>query len=75
MRTTAYTESCIIPPDAQGSGPVVDRQTEPFDPSVDLMIRHLRQRLRDGAREPHYIETQPNEGGAYSASVEHDLAV
>jgi two-component system OmpR family response regulator len=55
----------------------VDRESELFDRSIDLMVSRLclRQRLRDGAREPRYIKTLCNEGGVFSAFVEHDLAV
>ncbi len=45
------------------------RQTEPFDRSIDLLVSRLRQRLRDGAREPRYIKTLRNEGYVFSASV------
>jgi two-component system, OmpR family, response regulator len=45
------------------------RQTEPFDRSIDLMVSRLRQRLRDGAREPRYIKTLRNEGYVFSAEV------
>jgi two-component system OmpR family response regulator len=45
------------------------RQTEPFDRSIDLMVSRLRQRLRDGAREPRYIKTLRNEGYVFSAAV------
>jgi two-component system, OmpR family, response regulator len=45
------------------------RQTEPFDRSIDLLVSRLRQRLRDGAREPRYIKTLRNEGYVFSAAV------
>ena len=38
------------------------RQSDPFDRSIDLLVSRLRQRLRDGAREPRYIKTLRNEG-------------
>ncbi len=45
------------------------RQTEPFDRSIDLLVSRVRQRLRDGAREPRYIKTLRNEGYVFSALV------
>lgn len=45
------------------------RQTEPFDRSIDLLVSRLRQRLRDGAREPRYIKTLRNEGYVFSSAV------
>ncbi|CAM2182454.1 Transcriptional regulatory protein GltR [Burkholderia cepacia] len=45
------------------------RQSDPFDRSIDLLVSRLRQRLRDGAREPRYIKTLRNEGYVFSSSV------
>ncbi|MGG1948757.1 response regulator [Trinickia sp. NRRL B-1857] len=45
------------------------RQADPFDRSIDLLVSRLRQRLRDGAREPRYIKTLRNEGYVFSAAV------
>ncbi|MBN3857136.1 response regulator [Paraburkholderia sp. Ac-20340] len=45
------------------------RQADAFDRSIDLLVSRLRQRLRDGAREPRYIKTLRNEGYVFSASV------
>ncbi len=45
------------------------RQSDPFDRSIDLLVSRLRQRLRDGAREPRYIKTLRNEGYVFSAAV------
>jgi two-component system OmpR family response regulator len=46
------------------------RETEPFDRSIDLLVSRLRQRLRDGAREPRYIKTVRNEGYVFASPVE-----
>jgi two-component system OmpR family response regulator len=46
------------------------REAELFDRSIDLLVSRLRQRLGDGAREPHYIKTVRNEGYVLSATVE-----
>ncbi|AOI87629.1 response regulator [Burkholderia pseudomultivorans] len=45
------------------------RQSDPFDRSIDLLVSRLRQRLRDGAREPRYIKTLRNEGYVFSSAV------
>lgn len=45
------------------------RQSDPFDRSIDLLVSRLRQRLRDGAREPRYIKTLRNEGYVFSSTV------
>ncbi|POR47445.1 winged helix family two component transcriptional regulator [Paraburkholderia eburnea] len=45
------------------------RQADAFDRSIDLLVSRLRQRLRDGAREPRYIKTLRNEGYVFSATV------
>lgn len=45
------------------------RQADAFDRSIDLLISRLRQRLRDGAREPRYIKTLRNEGYVFCAAV------
>jgi two-component system, OmpR family, response regulator len=45
------------------------RQTEPFDRSIDLLVSRLRQRLKDGAKDPRYIKTLRNEGYVFSAAV------
>ncbi|QBR02799.1 response regulator [Paraburkholderia pallida] len=45
------------------------RQADAFDRSIDLLVSRLRQRLRDGAREPRYIKTLRNEGYVFSAAV------
>lgn len=46
------------------------RDSEPFDRSIDLLVSRLRQRLREDAREPHYIKTVRNEGYVFTAPVE-----
>ncbi|MBN3809645.1 response regulator [Paraburkholderia sp. Ac-20347] len=46
------------------------RQADAFDRSIDLLVSRLRQRLRDGAREPRYIKTLRNEGYVFSSSVD-----
>lgn len=46
------------------------RDAEVFDRSIDLLVSRLRQRLRDGAREPRYIKTVRNEGYVFTAEVE-----
>jgi two-component system, OmpR family, response regulator len=46
------------------------RDAEPFDRSIDLLVSRLRQRLREDAREPHYIKTVRNEGYVLSALVD-----
>ncbi|VVE61850.1 chemotaxis protein CheY [Pandoraea anapnoica] len=45
------------------------RQADAFDRSIDLLISRLRQRLRDGAREPRYIKTLRNEGYVFCSAV------
>jgi two-component system, OmpR family, response regulator len=45
------------------------RQADAFDRSIDLLVSRLRQRLRDGAREPRYIKTLRNEGYVFSSAV------
>lgn len=45
------------------------RGAELFDRSIDLLVSRLRQRLRDGAREPRYIKTVRNEGYVFCATV------
>ena len=45
------------------------RQADAFDRSIDLLVSRLRQRLRDGAREPRYIKTLRNEGYVFCAVV------
>ncbi|VVE77701.1 response regulator [Pandoraea sputorum] len=45
------------------------RQADAFDRSIDLLISRLRQRLRDGAREPRYIKTLRNEGYVFCSVV------
>jgi two-component system, OmpR family, response regulator len=45
------------------------RQADAFDRSIDLLVSRLRQRLRDGAREPRYIKTLRSEGYVFSAAV------
>lgn len=46
------------------------RDTEPFDRSIDLLVSRLRQRLRDGAREPRYIKTVRSEGYVFAEPVD-----
>ena len=41
-----------------------------FDRSIDLLVSRLRQRLRDGAREPRYIKTVRSEGYVFAQEVE-----
>jgi two-component system OmpR family response regulator len=41
-----------------------------FDRSIDILVSRLRQRLRDGAREPRYIKTLRNEGYVFASTVE-----
>ena len=45
------------------------RDADPFDRSIDLLISRLRQRLRDGSREPRYIKTVRSEGYVFCAEV------
>jgi two-component system OmpR family response regulator len=45
------------------------RDADQFDRSIDLLVSRLRQRLRDGAREPRYIKTLRNEGYVFSSAV------
>ena len=46
------------------------RESEPFDRSIDLLVSRLRQRLRDGAREPRYIKTVRSEGYVFAMPIE-----
>ncbi len=46
------------------------RRTDPFDRSINLLVRRLRQRLADNSQEPVYIKTVRNEGYVFSCSVE-----
>jgi two-component system OmpR family response regulator len=46
------------------------RDADPFDRSIDLLVSRLRQRLRDGSREPRYIKTVRNEGYVFCADVQ-----
>ena len=46
------------------------RDADPFDRSVDLLVSRLRQRLRDGAREPRYIKTVRNEGYVLAEAIQ-----
>jgi two-component system OmpR family response regulator len=46
------------------------RDSDLFDRSVDLTVSRLRQRLRDGAREPRYIKTVRNEGYVLATPVQ-----
>ena len=45
------------------------RDADSFDRSIDLLVSRLRQRLRDGSREPRYIKTVRNEGYVFCAEV------
>ncbi|RZI84588.1 MAG: response regulator [Rubrivivax sp.] len=45
------------------------RDADPFDRSIDLLVSRLRQRLRDGSKEPRYIKTVRNEGYVFCADV------
>ncbi len=45
------------------------RESDVFDRSIDLLVSRLRQRLRDEAREAHYIKTVRNEGYVFCAAV------
>ena len=45
------------------------READLFDRSIDLLVSRLRQRLRDGAREPAYIKTVRSEGYVLSFPV------
>ena len=45
------------------------RDADAFDRSIDLLVSRLRQRLRDGSREPRYIKTVRNEGYVFCAAV------
>lgn len=45
------------------------REAELFERSIDLLVSRLRQRLRDDAREPHYIKTVRSEGYVFSSPV------
>ena len=45
------------------------RDADPFDRSIDLLISRLRQRLRDGSREPRYIKTVRSEGYVFCTEV------
>jgi two-component system OmpR family response regulator len=49
--------------------------TDVFDRSIDLLVSRLRQRLRDGSRDPQYIKTVRNEGYVFSAEVRGDAGV
>jgi two-component system, OmpR family, response regulator len=46
------------------------READVFDRSIDLLVSRLRQRLRDHAREPHYIKTVRSEGYVFASAVE-----
>ena len=46
------------------------RDADAFDRSIDLLVSRLRQRLRDGSREPRYIKTVRNEGYVFCADVQ-----
>jgi len=46
------------------------RDADAFDRSIDLLVSRLRQRLRDGSREPRYIKTVRNEGYVFCAAVQ-----
>jgi two-component system OmpR family response regulator len=46
------------------------RDADPFDRSIDLLVSRLRQRLRDGAREPRYIKTVRNEGYVLAEAIQ-----
>jgi two-component system, OmpR family, response regulator len=46
------------------------RESELFDRSIDLLVSRVRQRLRDGAREPVYIKTVRSEGYVLAMPVE-----
>jgi two-component system OmpR family response regulator len=46
------------------------RDAELFDRSIDLLVSRLRQRLRDGARDPRYIKTVRSEGYVFAQAVE-----
>jgi two-component system OmpR family response regulator len=49
------------------------RDADPFDRSIDLLVSRLRQRLRDGAREPRYIKTVRNEGYVLAEAIQAPL--
>jgi two-component system OmpR family response regulator len=46
------------------------RDSDPFDRSIDILVSRLRQRLKDGAREPRYIKTVRSAGYVLAANVE-----
>jgi two-component system OmpR family response regulator len=46
------------------------RDAELFERSIDLLVSRVRQRLRDDAREPHYIKTVRSEGYVFASTVE-----
>jgi two-component system OmpR family response regulator len=46
------------------------RESDLFDRSIDLLVSRVRQRLRDGAREPVYIKTVRSEGYVLAVPVE-----
>jgi DNA-binding response OmpR family regulator len=45
------------------------READVFDRSIDLLVSRLRQRLREGPREPRYIKTVRNEGYVFCAAI------
>jgi two-component system OmpR family response regulator len=45
------------------------RDAELFERSIDLLVSRLRQRLRDDAREQHYIKTVRSEGYVFAMAV------
>jgi two-component system, OmpR family, response regulator len=48
------------------------READPFDRSIDLRVRRLRQKLGDNARAPSLIKTLRNEGYVLAAAVEQE---
>ena len=49
---------------------MISREAGPFDRAIDVQVSRLRQRLRDGAREPQIIKTVRGEGYVLAAQVE-----
>lgn len=50
---------------------MLSRDAGPFDRALDVQVSRLRQRLREGAREPVIIKTVRGQGYVLAAAVEH----
>ena len=57
----------------QSIGVALFERAPNYDPSIDGIVRshasRLRQRLKDGAKDPRYIKTLRNEGYVFSSAV------